>query len=268
MPLIHAIGLTNLTFSEHDERFITLLGFLLRERPGAVIDVGANIGRFLLYIVSVDRQAQYVGCEPNLDCCYYIEDLIRANDLRQHSILPLGFSDKSATMELMLNDDFDVCATVVTEFYAQNRLRNRKLIYLETGDNVLSDLGLDSISLIKIDVEGGELDALRGLTRTIDTFRPMLIVEVAPYAHLETTDPAADAANPDRRRVAAFRKKRIGELEGFLRDARYGYFKINDGNRLQALDSLDPGTSTDLNEMDYLCVPSEYANELIHKYES
>lgn len=56
---------------------------------------------------------------------------------------------------------------------------------------------------------------------------------------------------------ALFRKRRIAELEAFLRAIRYRVFKIENGDRLIAREALDPGGSTDLMERDYLCVPDE-----------
>lgn len=262
IPIMRAIGLNNLRFTAQEERFVGLLDFLIHERPGTVIDVGANIGRFLLYVMEVDRRTPYVGCEPNLDCSSYVETLIRANGLQDHAILPIGLSDAPAIRELLLNDEFDVCATAVANFYTTDKFRNRKQICMDTGDHVLANLGVAPISLIKIDVEGGELEALRGLIRTLRTHRPFLIVEIAPYAHLLDARTSA-AAEQNRRDVAAFRKRRIKELEAFLRDELYRPFKIEDGSRLLALDSLDPGSSIDLSEMDYLCVPEEASGEII-----
>jgi FkbM family methyltransferase len=46
-----------------------------------------------------------------------------------------------------------------------------------TVDTLVDSFGLNP-SLVKIDVEGAELSVLRGLTRTIDRFRPMIMLEI------------------------------------------------------------------------------------------
>lgn len=46
----------------------------------------------------------------------------------------------------------------------------------------IDDLDLDYCGLIKLDLEGAELLALRGATRTISSFRPVLIVEFAGHS--------------------------------------------------------------------------------------
>ena len=55
----------------------------------------------------------------------------------------------------------------------------------------LDDIGCDRVDFIKLDVEGMELDALKGARKTLETFKPILLVEhiKAPpgvlEAHLE-----------------------------------------------------------------------------------
>jgi FkbM family methyltransferase len=48
----------------------------------------------------------------------------------------------------------------------------------ETTTQTIDSLLFDSVSLIKIDVEGHELDVLRGATRTLKNLMPWLIIEV------------------------------------------------------------------------------------------
>ena len=53
------------------------------------------------------------------------------------------------------------------------------------GDEALTELGISLISVIKIDVEGAELQVLRGLSGTLRSARPPVIFEVLPkfYGH-------------------------------------------------------------------------------------
>ena len=55
-------------------------------------------------------------------------------------------------------------------------------VQVDTLDNVVFAAGLDRIDYIKIDIEGGELDALCGAARTLRKLRPVVSVEYGGQA--------------------------------------------------------------------------------------
>jgi len=77
-------------------------------------------------------------------------------------------------------------------------------------DNLLSELGINDVDLIKIDTEGSEYHILRGAIQTLKRSHPVIIVEV--HSHL------------DRHRVAHIMEKlgfriiyeKVNFPEGFL----------------------------------------------------
>ena len=102
VPLVSGTGLSNLTFwrnekfPQNKENWIQgLMAHALERGRGAVVDVGVNVGKILLNLIDIDRTVPYVGFDPNLLCCNYAEAIIRANDLRHHSILPIGLFDRA-----------------------------------------------------------------------------------------------------------------------------------------------------------------------------
>jgi hypothetical protein len=57
---------------------------------------------------------------------------------------------------------------------------NSELIVLRRGDSVLqSIIGLEPIAVVKIDVEGHEIEALRGLETTLRKDRPLVLFEIS-----------------------------------------------------------------------------------------
>ncbi len=253
VPVLLGLGLHNLTFSERERRFTGLLRRLLALQPGAVIDVGANIGRFLIYLLQADRARPYIGFDVHIACANYLEEMIRTNDLRQHSVFAFGLSDHAGIVMLRTNDHQDVSATTTREFYTPSRLTLEKPVRVDVGDDVLA--GVTEIALIKIDVEGGELEVIRGMSDTLRRARPSLIIEVAPYQHMLSSNDEPDFV--ERTAVGEFRRRRIAELEAMLRSCDYEFFWIGDGDILDHRETLDPGQSTDIQEMDYLCLPIE-----------
>ena len=53
----------------------------------------------------------------------------------------------------------------------------REIVACETLDNVMARVGVEKLSMIKIDVEGGEQDVLRGAEETLKRYRPVVVCE-------------------------------------------------------------------------------------------
>jgi FkbM family methyltransferase len=53
----------------------------------------------------------------------------------------------------------------------------REIVTCEMLDNVLHRVGVEKLSMIKIDVEGGEQDVLRGAEETLKRYRPVVVCE-------------------------------------------------------------------------------------------
>lgn len=60
----------------------------------------------------------------------------------------------------------------------------------------IDDLALDACDLICLDVEGAELDALKGGARTIEAFHPVIALEDKPLPHLHRF--RRDVGDPER----------------------------------------------------------------------
>lgn len=139
---------------------------------GTAIDIGANFG---LYSLQMSRlYSQVIAFEPNKEVA---APLIAAR-LKNFTLLHEGVSSKSAEATLFIpvangvklagwaSLDQDNCPEA-TSF-------NKLVIPLRALDaHSFTDVGL-----IKVDVEGHELEVLRGAEQTIRRWRPHLIIEV------------------------------------------------------------------------------------------
>ncbi len=144
-----------------------LLGLL---RPGeTVYDVGANIGWFtLLAARQVGPSGRVVAFEPSLANAAYCKSNAAGNGLGNITVIPAAVGDR------------DGWASFADDTSLKGRLSD------EGGDEVpilsldtwLSETGQAPPQVIKMDIEGAECAALRGMGETLRTRRPTLIIEL------------------------------------------------------------------------------------------
>lgn len=88
-PLVGEIGLRNINFI--NQQFQVVLKAACAVRPnGLIVDVDANVGKFLLNLISIDRNVPYIGLEPLLRGAACIRRLMIDNQLRDHRSTSAG----------------------------------------------------------------------------------------------------------------------------------------------------------------------------------
>lgn len=121
--------------------------FLLDHLPenGSFLDIGCNCGFYLFFAAAKRPGARIVGFEPVPRHHAAISYNIRANGLRNASVLNLALSDRDGRAR------FDEGAeSLVTGSGAGFEVRTRPLL------DVVREQGLTRIDCVKIDVEGAE----------------------------------------------------------------------------------------------------------------
>jgi FkbM family methyltransferase len=154
-------------------------------RPGdQFVDGGANIGLLTLMAAHLVGPTGHVHAfEPNPGVYQRLLEHIELNELRSF-VTPyrLGLSNMEAPLRLRIIDDGPESGTVATlpdELVPQ--VTDELMIRVAPGDDLLADtLRPERRTLIKLDVEGHEAEAVEGLRGVIDSLRPVLLTEVIP----------------------------------------------------------------------------------------
>ena len=226
-----------------EEWLIPWLSLALRLTSGAFVDVGANIGQTLIKYRSLDRERDYVGFEPNPEAASFLIRLAQLNQLNA-KILPCGLSSAPSLLQFFQRWTFDSTASIVHGFRPESdHPDNKRYVPVLKGDDVLKEIEINAVGVIKIDVEGGELEVLDGLQETLKSSQPIIFCEILPTKKISDE-------------IAAFRRKRKDKTEQLLQSCGYAIYRLSKDRTEMAPYRTFPDDA-DLNWCEYVFLPVE-----------
>jgi FkbM family methyltransferase len=157
----------------------------MRARAGTirtVVDSGANIGQTVLYFATYLPQARILAYEPGRTAREWLAAGIAANGFNGIRVEPAGLSSSigSARLGTVGGDELHGA-------WNQISASEGDPIALVSLDDELERQGVASVDLWKLDVEGHELEALRGAARALAARRIRAIYMEMGEAHSEST---------------------------------------------------------------------------------
>jgi FkbM family methyltransferase len=128
--------------------------------PETILDLGANIGLASAWFLAHYPAARIVAVEPDPDTFAKLERNLGADDAV--TLVQVAVGRESGELELFRPAGYSV-ASSVSEVHADagSSVRVRAC----TIDELLAEHGLGQLDLLKLDVEGAELEALDGCSR-------------------------------------------------------------------------------------------------------
>lgn len=217
-----------------------LIAALLRQRNGAFVDVGANLGQTLLKVAALEPRREYLGFEPNPACADYLFELVRQNKLH-HIVIPAGLGSGTAVLRLNLyrEESTDPSASLVDGFRAGS-VGSKSVVVIGWND-MPQQLRPHNVAIVKIDVEGGEREVFDGLRELLKKQKPFVLVEILPPHTADNHE----------------RIERQEHIERTLESLDYTIFRVRKGPDecffgLERVDGF--GIHSDLRLSDYLLI--------------
>lgn len=138
------------------------------------IDVGANIGFYSLTIARACKDFEYqIHCfEPNPFTHSLLNENIKKNRVNNIILNRMGLSDREATATLTYNQQNLGTANTFTT----NATGIQDQIQLQTLDKYCNEKGIKKVDIIKVDIEGGEFDFLKGAKDILYKSRTVLMI--------------------------------------------------------------------------------------------
>lgn len=151
---------------------------------GAVfLDVGAHIGYFSIKAARrVGNSGRVVAFDPNPEILKLLRDNVAANHSSNVIVEPVACTDREQTLTFYAVPSGNTGASSLARDNAEPwsqapqpyQVRGRPI------DDVIRELKLERVDVIKVDVEGAEVSVLKGALETLKRFHPKVIVEVSP----------------------------------------------------------------------------------------
>ena len=141
------------------------------------LDIGANIGVTAQMVRMIHPDANIFCLEPSPKAYFYLQK----NSDKRMQLFNVAAGNKSGEVDFF---EADYLAGSSINLMAAGVSSSRKTIKvpLTTIDKLVANQFIENIKLVKVDVEGFELDVLNGSKETIKKFDPVFVCEFNSYA--------------------------------------------------------------------------------------
>lgn len=154
----------------------------LLKRGDTVFDVGSHHGLMAVVAgLAVSEQGRVVAFEPNPSARRLLNHHVLLNRLKNVVVEEIALSDREDGHIPFYVQSGDVTwnSTILREFARASDTATPLQVPTRTLDRYVAEAGCVP-SLVKIDVEGAEFMILKGARKTIESHRPIFIVEFNP----------------------------------------------------------------------------------------
>ena len=235
-------------FGAYEKPLLYLLRDIMHSvyaNKGTFIDIGANTGQHSLFMSRYVSQVH--AFEPWDPVLKRFRRMIELNQTKNIVVHPFGLGDQNAKKPFYKPAENNLGTGSFVEGFTSNNSYEGEL-EIKIGDEALDQAGVGSVALIKMDIEGYEKLALRGLRRTLWKDRPIVEFELS-----------ADPKSP----VSIKSSKDLTDL--FPENYSFATFIRSDPSKgTYSLASIEGIVRFDLKERyDVLAYPAEKTKDLV-----
>ncbi|UCG79404.1 MAG: FkbM family methyltransferase [Nitrospirota bacterium] len=150
---------------EHDDPFIKQYA-LIRRSNIIIFDVGANVGQTAIKYLAQFPAAQIFCFEPYPSSIKQLKSTFSGND--NIKIVETAIADTIGNKPFYVNDNTATNSLYprpasLRRYYDKNaQYKETTAVKVDTLDNIAKMMNLSHIDILKLDIQGGELSALKG----------------------------------------------------------------------------------------------------------
>lgn len=145
-------------------------------KPGMhVVEIGANIGYYTLELARLVGEAgEVIAIEPDPATMYLLKLNVEANGYENVCLHEIAIGPGNLTASLYLSHSTEWCSLIPRDVHHAHIE-----VPVRTLDSLVGQR--DSIHYVKMDIEGYETEAIKGMHAVLQRNRPGIFVEIHPH---------------------------------------------------------------------------------------
>ena len=164
-------------FGDHHE--LNIIKKISKKYKILFIDCGCNYGFYSLYVASLSSQNKIISIDASIKTLENFKKNINLNNFSNITLFNNAISDSDDLNVIFNESEKDWESSLVHDNFIFQRKINIKTTKIDTLTN---NFDLDQYnSIIKLDIEGNELSAIKGSLQFIKKISPLIIIEFSKY---------------------------------------------------------------------------------------
>ena len=160
-------------------------------QPKVIFDVGANVGEYSLLVSNHCTEASIYSFEPVSKTYAMLQETLEDHASKKITPINKGFYRENKKQLINIYPGHEHASLHDIKGLAYS-IQAQEEIELITGDDFIRDMGLTKVDLLKMDVEGAEMDALVGLKSAFNEKIVRLVQFEYGYINVTTKNLLAD----------------------------------------------------------------------------
>mgnify|MGYP003376728509 CR=1 FL=1 len=153
-----------------------------------IVDCGANIGGFVIQAAKmIGDKGKIIAIEPDEENYNLLQKNIEANGFTNVILVKKGVWDKKDTLTFHIGIRPGEHSIIMhDDIKNQSHIKEVK-IDVDTLDNILTEINIKSVNFVKIDIEGAEIQAIKGMESVFTQTGVNWVVEAGHLVNGEMT---------------------------------------------------------------------------------
>lgn len=153
-----------------------------------VFELGAHIGYISLYFSKlVGKNGKLYVFEPGANNLPYVRENISNSTFKNTTLVEKAVSDSNGTATFYLENITGQSNSLVKDYRVTKKIQTKSFVDLKKNEVQVETIRLDDfvqanhisrIDFIKIDIEGAEYMAIKGMTTILSQMKPTMMIEV------------------------------------------------------------------------------------------